>query len=114
MQAQALRLRPIVQSAVGEAYEVTDTPLVSQIGSGALPVDQLASHGLAIRVIKGKRGSLDRLECELRGLQRPIIGRVADKAMWLDFRCLLPADEAELERQLAVLASTSGTGPRAP
>lgn len=103
MQAQALRLRPIVQSFVGDAYEVTETPLVSQIGSGALPVDRLASHGLAIRVIKGKRGSLDRLESELRGLPRPIIARVADKTLWLDLRCLLPAEETEFERQLVSL-----------
>src|SRR3569833_1981183 len=82
MQAQALRLRPIVQAAVGDAYEVTDAPVVSQIGSGALPVDRLASHGLAIRVIKGKRGSLDHLESLLRSLPRPIIGRVSDKALW--------------------------------
>jgi L-seryl-tRNA(Ser) seleniumtransferase len=119
MQVQALHLRPIVQSAVGEGYEVTDAPLVSQIGSGALPVDRLASHGLAIRVIKGKRGSLDRLEGEFRGLSRPVIGRVADKALWLDFRCLLPADQAEFERQLAELpaardlhADSDGAGTR--
>jgi len=108
MQAQAVRLRPIVQSAVGNAYEVTDAPLVSQIGSGALPVDTLASHGLAIRVIKGKHGSLDRLERQFRRLPRPIIGRVADKALWLDFRCLLPADEIEFEKQWAELALTLG------
>ncbi|HEY2399759.1 MAG TPA: L-seryl-tRNA(Sec) selenium transferase [Steroidobacteraceae bacterium] len=121
MQAQAVRLRPIVQSAVGEAYEVTDVPLASQIGSGALPVGRLASHGLAIRVIKGKRGSLDRLEGEFRGLSRPVIGRVADKALWLDLRCLLPADGAEFERQLAELtrthsanAGSGGAGSRTP
>jgi L-seryl-tRNA(Ser) seleniumtransferase len=116
MQAQALHLRPIVQSAVGEAYEVTDAALVSQIGSGALPVDRLASHGLAIRVIKGKRGSLDRLESQFRTLPRPIIGRVADKTLWLDLRCLLPADAAEFEQQLAELTRTSdpNAGPHRP
>jgi L-seryl-tRNA(Ser) seleniumtransferase len=121
IQAQALHLRPIVQSAVGEGYEVTDAPLLSQIGSGALPVDRLASHGLAIRVIKGKRVSLDRLEGEFRGLSRPVIGRVTDKALWLDLRCLLPADAAEFERQLAELtrthsakAGSGGAGPPTP
>jgi len=104
MQAQAKRLRPILQTAVGEAYEVTDTPVVSQIGSGALPVDRLASHGLAIRVVKGKHGSLDRLEGYLRALTRPVIGRVADKTLWLDLRCLLAADEAEFQRQCEALA----------
>jgi L-seryl-tRNA(Ser) seleniumtransferase len=94
MQAQAVRLLPVVRAALGGAYEVTDSPVVSQIGSGALPVDSLPSHALAIRVVKGKRGSLDRLEGLLRDLPRPVIGRVSDKTLWLDLRCLLLTDEA--------------------
>ncbi len=104
MQAQANRLLPVVQAAVGDAYDVTDAPVVSQIGSGALPVDRLTSHGLAIRVVKGKRGSLDRLEGLLRGLPRPVIGRVSDKTLWLDLRCLLLADEAAFVDQWGKLA----------
>ena len=104
MQAQAIRLLPVVQAAVGNAYDVTDAPVVSQIGSGALPVDRLPSHGLAIRVVKGKRGSLDRLEGLLRGLPRPVIGRVSDKTLWLDLRCLLLADEAAFVDQWGKLA----------
>jgi L-seryl-tRNA(Ser) seleniumtransferase len=104
IQAQAVRLRPIVQKAVGDAYAVTDAPMVSQIGSGALPVDTLPSHGLAIRVVKGKRGSLDRLEGLLRGLPRPVIGRVSDKTLWLDMRCLSSSDEATFVDQWGELA----------
>jgi L-seryl-tRNA(Ser) seleniumtransferase len=104
IQAQAVRLRPVVQTAVGDAYAVTDAPVVSQIGSGALPVDTLASHGLAIRVVKGKRGSLDRLEGLLRGLPRPVIGRVNEKTLWLDMRCLSPSDEAAFADQWGRLA----------
>jgi L-seryl-tRNA(Ser) seleniumtransferase len=105
IQAQAVRLRPVVQAAVGDAYAVTDATVVSQIGSGALPVDTLPSHGLAIRVVKGKRGSLDRLEGLLRGLPRPVIGRVSDKTLWLDMRCLSSADEAAFVDQWGKLAS---------
>jgi L-seryl-tRNA(Ser) seleniumtransferase len=104
IQTQAVRLRPVVQTAVGDAYAVTDEPVVSQIGSGALPVDTLPSHGLAIRVLKGKRGSLDRLEGLLRGLPRPVIGRVSDKTLWLDMRCLSPSDEAAFVDQWGKLA----------
>jgi L-seryl-tRNA(Ser) seleniumtransferase len=104
MQAQAVRLRPIVQRAIGDAYEVADAQMTSQIGSGALPVDTLPSHGLAIRVVKGKRGSLDRLEGLLRGLSRPVIGRVSDKTLWLDMRCLSSADEATFVDQWGKLA----------
>ncbi|MFL6601628.1 MAG: L-seryl-tRNA(Sec) selenium transferase [Steroidobacteraceae bacterium] len=104
IQAQAVRLRPIVQTAVGDAYAVTDAPMLSQIGSGALPADTLPSHGLAVRVVKGKGGSLGRLEGLLRGLPRPVIGRVNDKAFWLDLRCLSSTDEAAFADQWRKLA----------
>jgi L-seryl-tRNA(Ser) seleniumtransferase len=99
MRAQAVRLQPIVQRAIGDAYDVSDAPLVSQIGSGALPVDQLPSYGLAVRPVKGKRGSLDRLERALRALPRPVIGRIAEKVLWLDLRCLEESEEAAFAAQ---------------
>jgi L-seryl-tRNA(Ser) seleniumtransferase len=104
MQAQAARLKAVVQDAVGPAYEVSDAALYSQIGSGALPVDRLPSHGLAIRPAARKRGGLDRLEAALRGLPRPVIGRIAEKTLWLDLRCLEPPEEAEFKAQWSVLA----------
>lgn len=106
MQAQAMRLQPLVQQAVGEAYEVTPAAMSSQIGSGALPVDQLPSYGLAIRTIKARRGSLDRLETALRALPRPVIGRIADKTLWLDLRCLEESDEAAFTHQLHEMRPT--------
>src|SRR5579863_5402609 len=99
-----MRLKSVVQQAVGPAYEVSEAALCSQIGSGALPVEQLPSYGLAIRPAAGKRGGLDRLESALRGLPRPIIGRSAEKTFWLDLRCLEPADEPEFRAQWSVLA----------
>jgi L-seryl-tRNA(Ser) seleniumtransferase len=99
MQEQAGRLLQVVQQAVGDAYEVVAAPMMSQIGSGALPVDLLPSYGLAIRAVKGRRGSLERLEAALRALTRPVIGRIADKTLWLDFRCLEPGDESLFAQQ---------------
>ena len=104
MQAQAVRLQSIVQRAVGAAYEVKDAPMSSQIGSGALPVDQLASHGLAIRS-RGRGGRLDRLEAALRALPRPVLGRISDKTLWLDLRCLEETDEPVFTAQWTEAAS---------
>ncbi len=99
IEAQARRLLPVVQAALGEAYEVTADAMTSQIGSGALPVDRLPSHGLCVRKAGGKRGSLTQIEAQLRELPRPIIGRMAEKTLWLDLRCLEAADEAEFIAQ---------------
>jgi L-seryl-tRNA(Ser) seleniumtransferase len=104
MQQQALRLRPVLQRAVGNGYEVSDAPMFSQIGSGALPVEHLPSHGLAIRATKGKRGGLERLEGSLRGLPRPVIGRAAEKTLWLDLRCLEESEEAQFIAQCSELS----------
>jgi L-seryl-tRNA(Ser) seleniumtransferase len=101
MQAQAARLQGVLQSALGESYEVTAEPMASQIGSGAMPVDQLPSYGLVVRNAAGKRGgrALMKFEEALRALPRPVIGRIADDALRLDLRCLEAADEAEFAAQ---------------
>ena len=99
IEAQAQRLLPVVHAALGAAYGVTAAAMTSQIGSGALPVDRLPSFGLSVRKTAGCRGSLTRLETQLRELPRPIIGRLADKTLWLDLRCLEAADEAEFVAQ---------------
>ncbi len=101
---QAERLQPLVQNAVGASYTVITSPLLSQIGSGALPVDQLPSHGLAIRPAAPRRGGLDALEARFRGLPRPVIGRIAEKTLWLDLRCLDPAEEPEFAAQCVELS----------
>jgi L-seryl-tRNA(Ser) seleniumtransferase len=99
IETQAQRLLPVVQAALGEEYGVTADAMTSQIGSGALPVDRLPSYGLCVRKAAGRRGSLTRLEAQLRELPRPIIGRLAEKMLWLDLRCLEAADEAEFIAQ---------------
>jgi L-seryl-tRNA(Ser) seleniumtransferase len=110
MLEQAARLRDPLQRVLGETYQVGDAPVSSQVGSGALPLDQLPSHALSIRAAldaqrRRSRGSLVRLERKLRTCPRPIIGRVADDALWLDLRCLEPADEPEFVAQWENLLS---------
>ena len=104
IEEQARRLLPAVQAALGRRYDVAVAAMHSQIGSGALPVERLASCGFAIRARKG-RGSLDRLDAALRGLPLPVLGRIADKTLWLDLRCLDLADEAEFAAQWSALAA---------
>jgi len=102
MRQQAERLLPVLQQALGESYSVESVAMFSQIGSGALPVDQLPSHGIRVSPAgAGRPGRmLQKLETRLRNLPRPVIGRIAQDAMWLDLRCLEVHDEATFIGQL--------------
>ncbi|MBV8473910.1 MAG: L-seryl-tRNA(Sec) selenium transferase [Hyphomicrobiales bacterium] len=100
--AQARRLAPAVAQAVGPAFAVAVCECRSQIGSGALPLDTIASVGLVIRADAGG-GALGRLAAALRGLTWPVIGRIEDGGLTLDFRCLV--NEAAF---LSVLAGLNG------
>ena len=103
--AESLRL-PMAE-AVAPGFEVSVVALQGQIGSGSLPVERLASAGLALDPSgPGKRGhgtALEALGRALRSLPVPVIGRIAGDRLLLDLRCL---DTAEpLRRQLPTLAA---------
>jgi L-seryl-tRNA(Ser) seleniumtransferase len=101
IEAQALRLLPAVAQAVGPGFTVAPSACRSQIGSGALPLDTIASAGLVIRPHAGGR-ALDGLTAALRGLAWPILGRIEDGGLVLDLRCL--TDEAVFLSSLSGLA----------
>jgi L-seryl-tRNA(Ser) seleniumtransferase len=67
IEAQARRLVAPVAKVVGAAFTVTLCECRSQIGSGALPLDTIASAGLVIRSNAGGR-ALDRLAAAFRSL----------------------------------------------
>jgi len=105
--AQAARLLPALQAALaGLPVTASIVALKSQIGSGSLPVDRLASAGFAIRPQGRRSGVLIHVERSLRALPKPVIGRIEDGALLLDLRCLEAAEEAEFATQIASLALT--------
>lgn len=107
MQAQARALAPALQAALGPAYVVETAAMASQIGSGALPVESLPSHGLRIHPASGRQAGrqLMQLEAALRALPRPVIARIHADAMWLDLRCLEADQQPLFAEQLPLLAS---------
>ena len=102
IEAQAQRLQPAVAERLGDNFAVDIGDCLSQVGSGALPLDTLSSAALRIRA-RGSQTMLEQLAAAMRTLPRPIIGRIADGALQLDLRCLPEADEASFLASLAQL-----------
>ncbi len=85
--AQAERLAPRVGALLAaHGFSVSVCECRSQAGSGALPVDTIASAGL--RLSGGGGDAPDRLSAQLRALPMPVIGHIRDGALILDLRCL--------------------------
>ena len=105
IEALARRLLEPLRRALERQATVEVRECRSQIGSGSLPMDLLPSTALVVSPLAGGRGSgtvLKALEQRLRDLPIPVLGRVAEQALWLDLRCL--EDEAAFAAQLASLS----------
>lgn len=111
IQAQAHRLQASVAAQLGDDFTVATGDCLSQVGSGALPLDTLASAALVIRA-RNSQHALETLAADLRALPRPILGRVAEGALRLDLRCLRDADEAAFLDSLAKLGTGSPAARR--
>jgi len=83
-------LAPNVAALIGDAFTVAVVDCLSQIGSGALPLETLPSAGLSLRPANPKGGgrALEALGARLRRAPKPIIGRIEGGALILDLRCL--------------------------
>jgi L-seryl-tRNA(Ser) seleniumtransferase len=94
IRAMAERLRPLVASCLARKATVEVVACESQVGSGSLPSQRVASAGLAVR----PGGA--RIAAAFRRLPVPVLGRIHQGALMLDLRCLLDEEAfaAQLER----------------
>jgi L-seryl-tRNA(Ser) seleniumtransferase len=83
MSAMAPRAREIVAARLGEGYVVEIVESTSQVGSGAMPVEELKS--VAIRVTHREK-SASAIAAMFRRAR--IIGRVSDDSFQLDLRAI--------------------------
>lgn len=83
----ANRILPVMAAWAGRQAEAEVVPCFSQIGSGALPVEQLESATIRLTPA-GKPGGADRavIARKLRRLPVPVIGRIHQGAVWVDLR----------------------------
>lgn len=96
IRAACERLLPHLARFAGAAFTARVEACASQIGSGSLPVERLSSSAIVLIPVstKGAGRALEQLSHRLRSLEKPVIGRIHEQAMWLDLRCL--RDDAEL------------------
>lgn len=92
--AEDLRARShaVAERVADECVGVCET--ASTTGGGTLPLSSLPSAGLKVL---GGAG----LARRLRGLARPVVGRIEDDALLLDLRTVDPADDETLAAGLA-------------
>ena len=98
------RLLPIFKEKLKNRAEVSIEDCKSQIGSGALPLDLLASKAIVMKPIAEKGhtdAELQKLAADFRKLPKPAIGRIHDGSLIFDLRCL--RDESELLDQINLL-----------
>ena len=110
IEAIAARILPHVAHAIGEEFAVELCECRSQIGSGALPVETIASAGLSFASAGGGRVVED-LARRLRALPTPVVGRIEKDRLVLDLRCL--TDEEALLSNLSRLKDNAASEPRA-
>jgi L-seryl-tRNA(Ser) seleniumtransferase len=75
----------------------------AETGSGSLPAQEIPSFALALR--HPRRGAQE-LAQVLRSATPPVFSRLEDGRVLLDFRSILPEDEADLLKALAGLRSS--------
>lgn len=107
MQAQADALIPSLQAALATCgLKLAAQPVKSQIGSGSLPVERLPSVALAITATsRASHKNIINMERLLRGAPTPVIGRISDKTLLLDLRCLTE-DKVDTLRETILTAAS--------
>jgi L-seryl-tRNA(Ser) seleniumtransferase len=106
MQAQADGLIPSLHDALAACgLSIAAQAVKSQIGSGSLPVERLPSVALAISAVdRAHEKKVVRLERLLRGSDIAVIGRLSDKTLLLDLRCLTE-DKVSVLRETMLAAA---------
>ena len=77
------KVLPLLRERLGPDYEVELVDSTCQIGSGALPTEEIPSKGIAVR---GRDMSADQVARVFRFAEPPVIGRIKNDRFILDLR----------------------------
>lgn len=95
-----------LQAAVGDAVAWEIRPASSQVGSGSLPEEMLPTRVLALRP---RDGSAEHLAGSLRQQEPPLVTRIQNDAVLLDFRTVLPGEDEIVTKTLVTVLSQTCT-----
>ena len=84
------RLLPALRQALGSQFLISLENSTSQIGSGALPTEEIPTKVVAIR---HESAGADWIAERFRGARTPIIGRIKDGLFLLDLRTIFDPDD---------------------
>lgn len=90
--ATAEALRSDFARWAGADWQVDVVDCESRTGSGSLPLQGIPSAGLALTAKESSGDALGLMAARLRELPVPIIGRIANNRLILDFRCVESPD----------------------
>jgi L-seryl-tRNA(Ser) seleniumtransferase len=79
-----------VRAALGSDYRVSLEPSAAQVGSGALPTEEIPSFALAI---EHPQLTVDALAARFRRARPAIIGRIKDDRFFLDLRTIFDPED---------------------
>jgi len=83
LEKRAKRLIRMIRKELISVCDIELKTIISRVGGGAMPEQNLESRGVALRPQKMK---ISDLESGLRGLEVPIIGRIENDWLYLDMR----------------------------
>jgi L-seryl-tRNA(Ser) seleniumtransferase len=83
-------LLPKLEASLGKEFHVALEDSTSQIGSGALPTEELPT---VVITVKHQKLSANAIAKQFRQANPPIIGRIQDDRFLLDLRTIFDANE---------------------
>ena len=90
MEAMAKPLMPALGVALGSAFRLSLENSTSQVGSGALPTEEIPTKAI---VIEHDTMGANRIAEKFRRARPPILGRVKENRFLLDLRTILEPDD---------------------
>lgn len=88
--AMGERVVPVLQKALGDRFRLSLEDSTSQIGSGALPTEEIPTKVIAIQ---HEQMGADRIAEQFRAARPPIIGRIKDGRFLLDLRTVFDPED---------------------